>query len=96
MSTKPRELQLHYTNALCALERLEFYVVEYQKEQGEEPRQILELLSILTGVLGTAYAYRELLTLLDVAQSAQAIADDLERELERWVQERSSLERLLS
>ena len=64
-----------YTETLQALERLEFYALE------AEDAGTLELLPELSGVVGTAYAKRDALTLEDTLMGALCVGDELEGKL---------------
>ncbi len=64
-----------YTQTLHALERLEYYALE------AEDNIALELLPELSGVVGTAYAKRDALTLEDTLMGALCIGDELEGKL---------------
>ena len=64
-----------YTETLHALERLEFHALE------AEDAGTLELLPELSGVVGTAYAKRDALTLEDTLMGALCVGDELEGKL---------------
>jgi hypothetical protein len=66
-----------YAETLHALERLEYYA----QEAGDDVT--LELLPELSGVVGTAYAKRDLLTLEDTLMGALCVGDELEAGLAR-------------
>ena len=68
----PQPLSTLYAQTLHALERLEFYA----REAGDDVT--LELLPELSGVVGTAYAKRDLLTLEDTLMGALCVGDELE------------------
>jgi len=64
-----------YAETLHALERLEYYALEADDDV------TLELLPELSGVVGTAYAKRDALTLEDTLMGALCIGDELEGRL---------------
>ncbi|MBC7645643.1 MAG: hypothetical protein H7095_00815 [Pseudopedobacter sp.] len=68
----PQPLSTLYAQTLHALERLEFYA----QKAGDSVT--LELLPELSGVVGTASAKRDLLTLEDTLMGALCVGDELE------------------